>query len=88
MSKPEPVTTCSTCIHWDTNGEFYNEVLQAKRCKKIQHSEDATEWNDEYDRVAKKEFADDKAFACDGSGHHACLITKPDFFCAHWEAKP
>ena len=33
-------------------------------------------------------FDDDMMFVADSSNYRACLVTKGEFFCAHFEAKP
>lgn len=76
-----PIAQCSNCIFWVGNEERYSVAIDAARCKYAINTEDATEWNDESDRVLKREFEQTKAFVADGSGYFAAFYTKADFCC-------
>ena len=86
---------CETCKYWD-NEEDSNLIPNTHLCKKPVQFWDATEWTkitkeDGYDydidRHIKEEHKDLKMFVQDGSDYYASLLTRNDFFCAHWEPK-
>ena len=79
---------CDQCKYWDREeGGKYAEGLG--ECQRAHPFWDCSKWNDEgdeYRRVLLPSAADDKMFVQDGSDYKAHLITKADFFCAHYEA--
>lgn len=81
---------CDGCKHWAVEAQDYGDgaLLAARLCSRAIEIWEATEWNDDYDRVAKKGFEDVKMFVADGSGYSARLLTRADFFCAHFEGSP
>ena len=80
---------CANCQFWDRDGQPESDAINAKRCRYAVHTVDATEWNEDYDRVLKDEFKETKAFVCDASGYLAIFYTKEDFSCnQHKEIKP
>ena len=91
---------CETCKYWDFEDNDTNLIPNTKQCKKPILYWDATEWTTKeidypgigkyktnVDRHIKDEHKDLKMFVQDGSDYYACLITRHDFFCAHWEQK-
>jgi hypothetical protein len=79
---------CEQCKHWDVKeGKEYAGGLG--QCQRAHAFWDRSEWRDdesgEYRRFLLPEAADDKMFVQDGSDYRAVLLTKPDFFCAHYE---
>lgn len=78
--------TCETCKYWDVRTDI--SVLTLGQCELIPMWEYATEWNEECDgRVVKEKHKDCLAFAEDGSGYIAFLLTRPNFGCPMHEAK-
>jgi hypothetical protein len=75
--------TCKTCKYWEKPREAErNPVYKSMGlCKKTPHSEDMTHWGDGLRNVLKPEYNDRTAAACDGSGYHASLVTKPEHYC-------
>lgn len=88
MGMVEKVARCDGCSHWG-GSEEHNEnsqVLGVHRCLKAVEMWEATEWSDNYDRVAKPGFEGQKMFVMDGSSYAASLYTRAEFFCAHFDA--
>jgi len=81
---------CQTCAHWGGEEDYWRDYTcnGLKVCSRIGEFFEASEWNDDGDRVMKPECRNDLAFAQDGSGYRAFVVTKPNFFCAHYEQKP
>lgn len=79
---------CDQCKFWQAANEYDDnaQVLGVRKCGKAVELWEASEWNDEYDRVPKPEYAGQKMFVMDGSSYAASLYTAADFFCAHFEA--
>jgi hypothetical protein len=90
---------CSTCKYWDINKDS-KMIPNTNYCKKPIMFWDATVWTTkeiddplvgkyktDVDRNIKEEYKDLKMFVQDGSDYWAGLITREDFFCAHWEQK-
>lgn len=73
---------CDKCAHWSI--EQGEEIINVRRCNKALELWEATEWNEDYDRVAKPNFEGQMMFVMDGSSYSASLYTRPDFFCAHY----
>lgn len=85
---------CKNCKHFDqedfdrhNNGDFGPPYSGFATCKKIPHSADLTEWDDDMNNVLKKEFKDTTAFAADASGYHASLMVHPTFGCTMFEER-
>ncbi len=85
----ESLNSCSNCKHWERDGEPYDEVIDAKRCRYAVHTEDAEYSNKDTDweKVLKPEYKDTKAFVMDGSGYMAYFYTKEDFGCNQHEER-
>ncbi len=79
---------CDECRHWDAD-DTYNRVKGSvvRKCGKVTMFWDSTEWDEDCDRVFKDEYADQKAFVQDASDYSALLLTRADFFCAHFVEK-
>lgn len=80
---------CGNCKHWSERKEFEEgHSIGLGECTKVPMLWYATEWIDDDDEVRriKAEFIDVKAFACDGSGYMAEILTKPDFGCVSFAA--
>ena len=77
---------CETCKYWYDKDNRHHIIPNVHLCKKPVQYWDATEWGD-VDRQLKEEHKDLKMFVQDGSDYYASLLTRNDFFCAHWESK-
>lgn len=88
---------CDACEHWTRVSSPGNDYLGADRdefvvgdCDVAAPLWEATDWkkvgNDTV-RVLKEEYRDIMIFAQDGSDYSASVLTKPEFFCAHFKAK-
>jgi hypothetical protein len=81
---------CDQCRHWDAEEGKRKFAKGVGLCTKAKPFWDVSEWNDDGDdmeswgRVLKPEFADQLMFVQDGSDYKAYLVTRPDFFCAHY----
>ena len=87
--------TCSTCKWWGLDSEEYesHRDLGIKRCGYVEMYDNVTEWSNKeepYDCkvVLKKEYADRKAFAYDGSSYIAGLLTMGTFGCMAHDEPP
>lgn len=83
---------CRSCRHWDTEHVYRQGLaIEIGKCLRIGEYWEASEWieSDDEDiyRSLKPECKDDLAFAQDGSDYVAYLVTRPDFFCAHFEER-
>lgn len=84
---------CATCRHW---GSDYSQddiyLLDVRECTRVVQFWDATEWGEDeggdWVRRPTAQYHDRLAFAKDGSDFRACLLTKAEFGCVQWEAKP
>ena len=73
---------CSNCVHWlKMKSDF-----SLGRCEKAKLYDNMTTWNDNAELVEVE--PTNLMYVQDGSSYYACLYTKPDFFCAHFEDKP
>lgn len=85
--------TCKTCKYWiaPDKDEWDTVFKIVGECKAAAFHADMTEWvdsgSDTDDRI-KAEYADFRMVVSDGSGYMARLHTKPDFYCACYEATP
>lgn len=84
---------CGECKHWVQDEKSYRAVADLGECRKVELLWEATEWrlNEDgepgyCDRVIRSELVAQMSFVQDGSDYSARLWTKPDFFCAHFEA--
>ena len=89
---------CDLCKFWIEKGsrDTLANHPDFGDCDKAKPYWDATEWSKdgEFDptnptrgmRLSLN--SDDKMFVQDGSDNMAVLITRRDFYCAHFEAKP
>lgn len=86
----DPHTTafprCATCKHWERD-EPYSRELGVKRCMRVPEWWEATEWNEEGDRVWKPEMESTFAFANDGSSYAATFLTRAEFGCVMHEVQ-
>lgn len=78
---------CDQCKHWNRDeGKEFAEGLG--ECERAHPFWDRSQWVDD-DKGYRRELlpiaAADKMFVQDGSDYRAHLLTKPDFFCAHFE---
>ena len=81
--KKREAVQCSTCRFWGADEEDNGGIVGLRKCERIPMFENSTEWTEDYDgRTVKKEFADVAAFARDGSGYVAELITFAHFGCS------
>lgn len=85
---------CETCKYWTKPRErrFRMEspwFAAFGTCKRIPHREAVGHWaaDDHGDTVwtAAPEYADVTAMACDGSGYHAEVETRPEHFCSMYQ---
>lgn len=79
---------CDECKHWDTAPDAYmSEIIPVRKCRKAPQFWDCTEWGgeDQMERVPTAAARDIKMFVQDGSDYSARLMTRADFFCAHFE---
>lgn len=83
---------CDQCVFW--NKEEGRRIADVGLCSKAQALWEVTGWNEKWnepgyneepERVLLTEYQDLKMFVQDGSDYRAILLTKPDFFCAHFE---
>ena len=72
---------CETCQHWQRNEHETGSEFGLGRCKAAPMFWDATDWDEECNRVLIQKYAGTKAFVQDGSDYSAKLLTKPDFGC-------
>ena len=83
--------SCKTCKHWEYEEPdgYYSEVGlgECLRAKPFWECSGYLDKDGDYKRVLTPEHASDMMFCQDGSDYRAFLLTKPEFFCAHWEAK-
>lgn len=88
MHMVEKVWRCDQCAHWNREADEYSDgaILNVRRCGKAIEIWNATEWNDNYDRVPIVGLEEQKMFVKDGSSYAASLLTRADFFCAHFDA--
>lgn len=76
---------CDKCKYWIN--EEYPTNPDLKVCSKAKPLWECSEWNDDMERVMLPEFKDLKMFVQDGSDYRAIMLTRSDFFCAHFEEK-
>ena len=74
---------CSNCAHWF---ELQSNDFSLGHCDKAKLYDNMTTWNDNAELVEVE--PTNLMYVQDGSSYYACLYTKPDFFCAHFEDKP
>jgi hypothetical protein len=86
------MNTCSNCKHWKTDryeqcGDA--EGFEVHECKVVNPLWEAQEYvDDDYQTKRLTESGMMRlAFAQDGSGYMAKLLTKAEFSCNMWEAK-
>lgn len=79
---------CDECKHWDRSGlDEETNKFSAGVCSRLKPLWDRSFWNEEGDRELLPEAANDLAWAQDGSDYHAIVLTRPEFYCAHYEKK-
>lgn len=82
---------CADCKYW--SGEYeWEGPIKVKRCFKAIQYWDASEWGKDEngldDYISRIELdSSQMMYVQDGSDYHASLLTKADFFCAHFEEK-
>ena len=77
---------CADCKHWTGPQEHRGHGLG--ECDKVQMYWDSTKWSDEegcFDRIEVD--PSNLMYVQDASDYAAYLLTKADFFCAHFEGK-
>jgi len=94
---------CDRCRHWDNTSQAAKDAehiirirdVETRMCVRIPMYWNATEWvagveedDDLPGRALKAEHAETNAFLQDGSDYKAFLITRADFFCAHFDLDP
>lgn len=85
---------CDECQHWDRDADTRG-VPDLGRCRRAMQIWDATDWEEDATdpegypvrTPASKEARDTMVFVADGSDYSASLLTRNDFFCAHFTAK-
>lgn len=84
---------CDKCQFWQPPKEGEWATIGIGRCDKAKQLWHVTDWSkdDEGDadyisRVLLPEFADQLSFVQDGSDYMAHLLTKAEFYCAHFAA--
>ncbi len=84
---------CDGCKLWLKEKDSYGAIKGLGECKKVVMLWEATEWTKDEDgeddycnRTVKPELVGQMSFVSDASQYHATLWTKPQFFCAHFEA--
>lgn len=89
---PQTAKTCATCQHW--NSERYEDYdgaggLDVHECKVVDPYWKAQEYaGDDYEKKQLTESGRTRlAFAQDGSGYMAKLLTKAEFGCNMWEMR-
>ena len=74
---------CANCKHWKKDDI---RATGLAICNGVHHQENAFGWDKDYEKYGPKEgHENDLAFAIDGSGYFAAIVTKADFFCAHYK---
>lgn len=76
---------CRTCKHWSPDRYLEEAPIEARRCTRIPEWFEATGWNEDGDFVVRGDLTGILAFANDGSGYHAQLLTLPEFGCVMHE---
>lgn len=81
---------CADCKHWTGPQEHRGNGIG--ECEKAQMYWDSTEWakdeNGEEDYITRIEIdPSNLMYVQDASDYSAYLLTKADFFCAHFEGK-
>ena len=71
---------CSNCAHWR---KMTSHDFEIGRCEKAKLFDNMTQWNEksELEEVDPTNLM----YVQDGSSYYACLYSKPEFFCAHFE---
>lgn len=78
---------CASCRHWESTAD-YSYPFEVRRCRAAPHWQEALRWTEDGDRQELlPEHAGRLAFAADGSGYRAELLTRAKFGCVQWEAK-
>jgi hypothetical protein len=79
---------CDQCRFWTAKENIEDtdaQLVGVRRCTRVLELWQATEWDDDCERVLKPGFEEQKMFVMDGSCYAAHLYTRPEFFCAHFE---
>jgi hypothetical protein len=75
---------CDQCKFWHSEKPHI-----IGECTKAKPFWEVSTWTrggtEDWERKLKAEFRDLKMFCQDGSDYRAYLLTKPDFYCAHFE---
>lgn len=89
---------CCECKYWENKLSDHDLKDDIRVCFKAKQLWDCTEWieNDDeckwpnekyYSRKLTEKYKNQKMFVQDGSSYSASLLTKADFYCAHFEIK-
>lgn len=78
-------TKCSDCKHWSPQDQY--PVKRIGQCLNAIPLWEATEWDEDFDRVLKEQYVNQRIFAQDGSDYRAVLLTVENFYCADWKSK-
>lgn len=88
------MSRCDECLHWDGSDTDNRGVPDLGRCRKAMQIWDATDWEEDRTdpegypaRTFVGEATDTMVFVADSSDYSARLLTRKDFFCAHFSAK-
>jgi len=83
---------CADCKHWDHEDYSDYDSFKVRLCNKAKMYWDATEWSKDehgeenyYTRMELD--PSNLMYVQDASDYSAKLLTKADFFCAHFEGK-
>lgn len=82
---------CDQCKHWDAEENDFSAVGHFGMCNKIESYESITQWSRTADgalgpAVLRPEYADQQIFT--RQEFAGDIMTRADFFCAHFEPKP
>ena len=85
MADPKTAGRCVSCRHWEPEEPEHNNP-EVRRCRRVYPWHDATQWDENYEaRQLTVDRSGDLAFAQDGSGYYACLLTRAEFGCVQWD---
>jgi len=83
---------CADCKHWDDKKWSWHDSFELRPCRKAKMYWDESEWSKnedgEDDYITRVEVDPSQLmYVQDASDYSATLLTKADFFCAHFEGK-
>lgn len=80
---------CSSCKYWGAKSDIGYldrvKILNIKTCTKIPHFYSATDYKNNEGIFIKPEYVNQLAFCQDATDYIAELLTRAEFFCAHYE---